>query len=216
MIYVDKTHLISKIESQISPLFFSRPRRFGKSLLVNTLACLFSRGLSYFHGLEIEKSWNDTIYQVVRLDFSSLAGRSVSSFKNGLMRRILKNFKIHELDILKKYDNPSDLLVDILDDQDNNSLVLLIDEYDAPLTHNINRPRKLNEIMDLLNDFYATIKQYTDKFPLIFITGITRANHVSIFSSFNNLKDISLENGYNDLLGFKYNDLENYFDLHVA
>ena len=132
------------------------------------------------------------------------------------MRRILKNFKIHELDILKKYDNPSDLLVDILDDQDNNSLVLLIDEYDAPLTHNINRSRKLNEIMDLLSDFYATIKQYTDKFRLIFITGITRANHVSIFSSFNNLKDISLENEYNDLLEFKYNDPENYFDLHVA
>ena len=68
-IYVDKTKLISKIAEQDTPIFFSRPRRFGKSLLINTLKSLFEKGLEDFHGLEIEKTWKDTTYKVVNFDF---------------------------------------------------------------------------------------------------------------------------------------------------
>ncbi|MBQ7584809.1 MAG: AAA family ATPase, partial [Desulfovibrionaceae bacterium] len=97
----------------------------------------------------------------------------------------------------------------------NNSTVLLIDEYDAPLTHNLDNPDELNNIKNILNSFYATIKQYTDKFRLIFITCITRVSHVSIFSAFNNLQDLSLEEEFNSLLGFTQSDLEQYFDPYI-
>ncbi len=114
---------------------------------------------------------------------------------------------------------PDSSLSSILKNINDNSLVLLIDEYDAPLTHHINQNDEINEIINILNDFYATIKQYTGKFRFIFITGITRTSHVSIFSAFNNIIDISLENDYNELLGFTKNDLEYFFDeyiLHAA
>lgn len=114
---------------------------------------------------------------------------------------------------------PDSSLSSILKNINDNSLVLPIDEYDAPLTHHINQNDEINEIINILNDFYATIKQYTGKFRFIFITGITRTSHVSIFSAFNNIIDISLENDYNELLGFTKNDLEYFFDeyiLHAA
>ncbi|MBQ7585459.1 MAG: AAA family ATPase, partial [Desulfovibrionaceae bacterium] len=76
MVYVDKTNLIYNIACQRTPTFFSRPRRFGKSLLINTLSCLFAKGIDYFKGLAIEKMWKDKTYPVVRLDFSNLAGRN--------------------------------------------------------------------------------------------------------------------------------------------
>lgn len=114
---------------------------------------------------------------------------------------------------------PDSSLSSILKNINDNSLVLLIDEYDAPLTHHINQNDEINKIINILNDFYATIKKYTGKFRFIFITGITRTSHVSIFSAFNNIIDISLENDYNELLGFTKNDLEYFFDeyiLHAA
>ncbi|MBQ9536661.1 MAG: AAA family ATPase [Desulfovibrionaceae bacterium] len=80
-IYVDKTALIYQIAIQDVPIFFSRPRRFGKSLLINTLASLFTDGVKYFHWLAIEKIWNDKTYQVIRLNFSSLADKHPKDFK---------------------------------------------------------------------------------------------------------------------------------------
>ncbi|MBQ7607850.1 MAG: AAA family ATPase [Desulfovibrionaceae bacterium] len=89
--------------------------------------------------------------------------------------------------------DPDSVLDEILQKVPDNSTVLLIDEYDAPLTRRINEPEELKEVLDVLSDFYATVKEYSDKFRLIFITGVTRASHVSIFSAFNNLVDLSLE-----------------------
>ncbi|MBQ7607784.1 MAG: AAA family ATPase [Desulfovibrionaceae bacterium] len=196
MVYVDKTRLISKIASQRVPIFFSRPRRFGKSLLVNTLASLFSKGLDSFHGLDIEKTWNDKTYPVVHLDFSGIADKNPLEFKKDLTETIIEEFDM--VGIVKKSDelgirSPDRIINEIGKKLKNNSTVLLIDEYDAPLTHHIDKPNELEEIMSILNNFYSTIKQYTDRFRFIFITGITRASHVSIFSAFNNLKDLSLK-----------------------
>ncbi len=90
----------------------------------------------------------------------------------------------------------------ILKNISNRSIVMLIDEYDAPLTHNINNQTELNNIMCIINNFYAVIKEYTSKFRFIFITGVTLTSHISIFSAFNNLRDISIEKEFNTLLGF--------------
>ena len=218
MIYVDKTKIIARIAKQRAPIFFSRPRRFGKSLLINTLHCLFETGLKYFHGLEIEKNWNDRTYNVVHLDFSAFASKNSLELQADLGETIIKKFKMDGLVSqcgqagVRSCDR---ILDEICEKLKNNSVVLLIDEYDAPITHQINNQNELDKIVQILNSFYATIKQYTGKFRLIFITGITRTSHTSIFSAFNNLLDLSLEDDFNSILGFTQDDLRQYFDLYI-
>ena len=218
MIYVDKTRLIAEIALQKVPIFISRPRRFGKSLLINTLSSLFKDGLKYFHGLEIEKIWKDKTYQVVHLDFSGIADKNPLEFKRDLNETIIAAFRMNG--IIKISDelglrSPDRILNEIAINLSNNSTVFLIDEYDAPLTHHINKSDELDEIISILNNFYATVKQYTGKFRFIFITGVTRASHVSIFSAFNNLKDLSLKKEFNSLLGFTQENLIYYFNEYI-
>lgn len=217
-IYVDKTGLIYRIASQDSPIFFSRPRRFGKSLLINTLSCLFKKELEYFQELAIEKKWSEKSYTVVHFDFSRMAEKNAQDLKFVLSAKIISEFGGDDRLVQNnspKLQYPDLILDEILSKTKNNSTVFLVDEYDAPLTHHINEPDELKEIMKILNDFYSTIKQYTDKFRLIFITGVTRASHVSIFSAFNNLKDLSLREEFNSLLGFTKDELKQYFDPYV-
>ena len=217
-IYVDKTALIYKIACQDTPIFFSRPRRFGKSLLINTLSNLFTDGLKNFKGLEIEKKWTDKQYSVVHLDFSSFAEKNPNELKEDLGEAIINKFKMRGI-VSQKGEagirNPDRILDEICDMLNNNSIVLLIDEYDSPLTHHINDKDELKEITKILNNFYSVIKQYTGKFRLIFITGVTRASHISIFSAFNNLKDLSLRDEFNSLLGFTKDELVKYFDPYI-
>ena len=217
MIYVDKTASIAHIASQKAPIFFSRPRRFGKSLLINTLHCLFEKGLEYFHGLDIEKMWRDRTYKVVHIDFSEIADCSPQEFKFLLSTTIINEFNTEYFiqENSEKFQYPNIILSEIIKSFDDNSIVLLIDEYDAPLVHNINNQYYLKSITSTLNNFYSTIKRYTGKFRLIFITGVTRASHISIFSAFNNLKDLSLREEFNSLLGFTKSDLEKYFDPYI-
>ena len=200
MLYVDKTAYVSQIAKSWEPLFLARPRRFGKSLLVNTLESLFSKGLEDFHGLEIEKIWNDTTYKVVHLDFSGLAGQTGKDFTCALNDLLVFLFGSNEKIPIseKQIENlsPDDILYKIASHLQDNSAVLLIDEYDAPLTRHMADKNTLNDLSQILTDFYATVKQYVDKFRHIFITGVTRIGHVSIFSAFNNLKDISLDKDY--------------------
>ena len=218
-IYVDKTAMIYEFARLHTPLFLSRPRRFGKSLLVDTLECLFSRGVEDFHGLAIEKLWKDKTYSVVRLDFSGIADLKPQKFVSKCGNLVLKRFnaqgKVPSLDDKGEYLDPSEILDDILDRLENNSTVLLIDEYDAPLVHHLNAPDELQDIMRILNNFYAVIKEYTKKFRFIFITGVTRTAHVSIFSAFNNLEDLSLKKEYNTLLGFTQDELRQCFDPYA-
>ena len=154
MVYVDKTGLIAKIADQRGPIFFSRPRRFGKSLLINTLASLFTDGLKYFHGLEIEKIWNDKTYQVVHIDFSRMKESNSYDFKFKLSSKIINQFEKND-NIIQSYSTkmqyPDVILDEILQKLNNKSIVLLIDEYDAPLTHIIDEPDRLNDIKNIFN-----------------------------------------------------------------
>ena len=218
MIYVDKTALIGRLAKEKVPIFLSRPRRFGKSLLINTLSSLFSNGLEYFHGLDIEKVWNDKTYNVVHLDFSIFADDNAIDLKRDLGDVILGEFNYKG--IVPQYDeqgarNPHVILNEILKKISVNEYVILIDEYDAPLTYHINDLDELSNITKILNNFYAVIKNYSGKFRFIFITGITRVSHVSIFSAFNNLLDLSFDDNYNNILGFTYENLEQYFSDYI-
>ena len=216
-IYVDKTELIYNIALQRSPIFLARPRRFGKSLLIHTFESLFSRGLQDFKGLAIEKYWRDKTYQVVRLDFTRIAGFSPTDLNNAFNAFIIDAFnlddKISPRDVSSYY--PNGLFSKIVKTLPNKSLVLLIDEYDAPLVYSLDDPDKLKFTLETLRAFYSTVKEYSAKFRFLFITGVTRVAHVSIFSAFNNLEDLSFYKEYNALLGFTKNDLVNFFDPYI-
>ena len=218
-IYVDKTDLINEFAQLRGPIFLSRPRRFGKSLLIDTLHSLFAKGIEDFHELALEKLWKDITYKVIRIDFSGMAESSPENLKISMTDDLIEQFDVKEtvspLNAEGKYFYPSDILKKIARKLQDNSTVLLIDEYDAPLTHHINNSNDLQQIIQILNNFYAVVKEFGKKFRFIFITGVTRTAHISIFSAYNNLRDISIENKFNTLLGFTQDEIERYFDGYI-
>lgn len=220
-IYVDKTRMIYELAQLDDPIFLSRPRRFGKSLLVSTFESLFSKGLENFKGLEIENLWKeDRTYQVIRFDFSSYARNNAETFGKVFADFLTRYLKPLGLETDNK--DPEDVLNALslwLKQQIPYSLVLLIDEYDSPLTRLLNRSDDFDKARDLLSQFYSVIKENAPAFRFIFITGIARFQKASIFSAMNTLDDITLETNYGSLLGYTQEELEKYFEpflVHAA
>lgn len=213
-IYVDKTDFIFQLASKRRKLFLARPRRFGKSLLISTLESLFRHGLAYFRDLKIEKLWKEErTYTVVRLDFSEIRDfRSSEEFSKRLTALLARKFRPAGLNYqLSALFSMPDQLSDWLSTLPANSLVILIDEYDAPLTACLNDLRLFEEVRLKLARFYAALKANDAAFRLIFITGITKFNKTSIFSELNNVSDISLSPEYGSLLGYTHNEVRSYF-----
>ncbi|MBQ7585037.1 MAG: AAA family ATPase [Desulfovibrionaceae bacterium] len=217
-IYVDKTELIYQIVNDCAPLLYLRPSGFGKSLLSSTLHCLFEKGLEFFKGLKIEKLWKDETYLVAHLDFLSLADKNATEFKEGLAKQLIQELKI-EGDLSKFFPfgfiDPANVLDNICRKEEYRDTVLIIDNFDTPLTHHLNDPENLKNIMRILSSFYAVIKQHTGYFRFIFITGVVRALEVSIFSCFNNYIDLSFSQKTANIVGFTQDDLNRYFDPYV-
>ena len=180
LIYVDKTDLIAKLTRSKGPIFLSRPRRFGKSTLVSTFEELFSHGIEKFKGLKIDKQnlWHDKTYKVLHLDFSSFREDVANiSFEDKLFAHLKTKLKSVSLDIIEsKYVISS--FNDVLENAEDNSLVLLIDEYDSPLTAVMGKKDEFEYRRGLLSEFFLTIKSYSAKFRFIFITGVTRYSQV--------------------------------------
>lgn len=220
-IYVDKTEMIYKLTLfDSAPVFLARPRRFGKSLLISTFESLFSRGTTDFKDLAIEKLWgNEKTYRVLHMDFSKYADMEPEELKKYLTKEIADFFSdkktLPVLDEQGNYNDPGYLLSQVHAIAEKSSLVLLIDEYDAPVTHHLSEPAKQRRIIDLLSSFFASMKACERIFRFVFITGITRIAHVSLFSMVNNLKDISIHDDYSSLLGITEDELHKYFDPYV-
>ena len=228
VIYIDKTDLICSIgKLKATSVFLSRPRRFGKSLLLSTFESLFSRGLKDFENLKIiendvnskDRFWhNEKTYKVIHLDFSPYTN-DIESLKSGIAIKLqyaLMGKKLSELSETEKHDSPIDLLMSYKTENDAISeFVLLIDEYDSPISHSVDNAQKMKEMMDFISSFFAAIKSCERIFRFVCITGITRLAHVSLFSMFNNLKDITVNDKYSALLGITENELHEYFDTYV-
>ena len=214
-IYVDKTAEISQFAVKKGPFFISRPRRFGKSTLINTLHELFAHGIEKFKGLEIEPLWDDKTYKVVHLDFSKFKDvPSISSFNKDFMDSL--RFALERAGIEPTKENvdfPAILLEKSIENEDE--VVLLVDEYDAPLTAVLNDSNEFEDRRKILYSFFLTVKSIQGKFRFIFITGVTYYAHTSIFSAFNNLKDLTLDLRYGALLGYTSEELESYFGEYI-
>ena len=219
-IYVDKTALICKIaKDEKGPYFISRPRRFGKSTLINTLHELFAHGLEKFKGLKIEPLWKDKTYKVLHLDFSSYNFLSEINFNDYFYEDLKQEFlsiglKVNDSTLDTKI--PALLFDNVLkNNPSDQKIVLLIDEYDTPLSAVLNNEKEFIARRDILYSFYSKLKQYQGRFRFIFITGVTYYSHTSIFSAFNHLTDLTLDSDYGALLGYTSDELESYFSEYI-
>ncbi|MEY8456016.1 AAA family ATPase [Turicimonas muris] len=213
-IYVEKSEYIFKLASIRAQVFLSRPRRFGKSLLVSTFEALFKNGIRDFKGLAIEKKWkDDKKYTVVRLDFSETRDfENVEEFSQKLTSLLARKFRSAGF----SYQEDSALSVteqlsNWLQTQPVNQLVILIDEYDAPLTVCLDSADEFEYVSRKLTEFYAVLKTNGRALRFLFITGITKFNKTCLFAELNDLSDISLSPDYGALLGFTREEVQKIF-----
>lgn len=217
-IYVDKTALIYTLACRQEKFFLTRPRRFGKSLLVSTLESLFGEGLKDFKGLAIESLWNDKTYAVVRVDFLGTKNfETFEEFRETLHDRLELAFAPYGF----VYDAASRLkfysqLSAWLRAQPRVSLVLLIDEYDAPLCACLGDPELFKRVRKELSSFYAEVKSNDAAFRFVFMTGITKFSQTGIFSELNDFTDISLNPEYGVLLGYTREELKANFGMFLV
>ena len=218
-IYVDKTALIHDMvePSQRRKLLLVRPRRFGKSLLISTFESLFKNGLKDFKGLAIEKYWCDKKYQVVRLDLSEIKEFSTADeFEQKFYEKLITKFS----GVGFQYKNNGLLLMTQLSEWlsllEPSCLVVLIDEYDAPLTNCLDQPNLFKEVRSAISELFLTLKSNEGCLRFFFMTGITKLSNTSIFSAFNNLEDISLYPKYGTLLGYTEEEIKLYFKDYLS
>ena len=222
-VYVDKTPYIYKMASEGMFYFLSRPRRFGKSLLVSTLEHLFRGNKELFKGLWIEKAdWDWKPHPVVLIDFSGITSRTPEKLDEGLLltlKKVAQNYKIR-LSSKLLAESFKEVIIG-LNQQCAERVVILIDEYDKPLINHLGKGEKALEIAkqnrEVLREFYGVLKESNVNKALrfVFLTGISKFAKMSIFSELNNLDDISMQEPYGAILGYTDEELERYFKAHI-
>ena len=211
-IYVDKTKYIRDL-IKLERVFISRPRRFGKSLTLDTIATLFETGVEpYFKGTWIYDKWTEPTYPVLRLNFLDLDKYSLEHFKQKL-NAIISSFA-RDINV-KNYEEkvePEDTIYFLLDElrKEKRQIVILIDEYDCQMTANINNETLYKQFQEKIKSFYATIK---NKWPIKFlgITGVTRLKDEEIFSIGSDIRDITNASAYSQMIGFTRDEIKKYY-----
>jgi len=215
-IYVDKTDLIYQLANTSGKIFLSRPRRFGKSLLVSTFETLFRDGLKWFDGLKIANLWNEKQYKVVSLDLSSIKENStIEAMTAAFESNILLAFSRVGFTYTENKISPIDQIKGWMLEQEPNSFVLLVDEYDAPLNSHLHQLEFFEQVRSMLSNFFLMVKSVDMAWRFVFLTGIAKFNKASIFSAFNNLTDISLSPKYSTLLGYTEEEILHYFGEYI-
>ncbi|MDR1041388.1 MAG: AAA family ATPase [Deltaproteobacteria bacterium] len=232
---VDKTRLIyNLIKRYERPYFLARPRRFGKTFLLDTLYDIFRGKRSNFANLEIGKLYPADMwvsFPVIRIDMSSFGGDEVdmsadfSTVLISYLSNLATEFGI-KLDTTSIGNAVTSFILQVsmahspynLNDNDakRKNVVLLIDEYDDPLLSNINDQVKSQEIRLVLRRFYSAIKSNIKKLRFVFITGITKFRQLSLFSSLNTIKDISFDKEYSTICGFTKDEISDVYAQHLT
>ena len=214
-IYVDKTEYIYNLLETEERVFISRPRRFGKSLTLDTIGTLFGKGVDpYFKGTWIYDKWKDTTYPVFRLNLIEYPKSDLTEFKRRLIKDISNFAHLNKVENYVEDESPTGSLKSLLESLalKGRMIVVLIDEYDCQLTANINDKEVYDSFQEFLREFYGTIK---GKFAIKFlgITGVTRLKDVSIFSVGSDITDITNDSAYSQLIGFTRDEIKkNYID----
>ena len=212
-LYVDKTQHIYNLLNSASYYFLSRPRRFGKSLLLNTIKEIFLGNRELFKGLWIYDKIKWEKHPVIKISFSNLSYSSI-----GLEKAIDNelDFIAKQNDIVFEFDHFGFRFRELIRKLgERKKVVILIDEYDKPIIDYIDNIPKAEENRQILKSFYSVIKDSDDFIRFFFITGVSKFSQVSIFSDLNNLNDITLNSKYATMLGYTQEELEFYFDTHI-
>lgn len=208
-LYVDKTEHIHRLIDTGKYYFFSRPRRFGKSLLISTLRELFLASRELFGGLWIEQRHDWRAYPVIHLSFNNLGYKEIGLVE-ALRLRLDKIAAEHGLTLstpgitLAFQELIETLAV-------NGPVVLLIDEYDKPIIDYLDDLPQVSKNREVLKSFYSVIKEADPFLHFVLITGVSKFSKVSIFSDLNNLEDITISEQFNALAGYTQADVEKYF-----
>ncbi|MBS9779576.1 MAG: AAA family ATPase [Moraxellaceae bacterium] len=209
-LYVDKTALAEQLINHYKFVFLSRPRRFGKSLFISTLDELLAGNKELFTGLAVENTHNwEQKHPVIRIDMSGNQSTQEESYQL-IYQILLTNQERLQLTDCEN-DNLSvffERLIQSAYKKYQQSVVVLVDEYDKPLLDNINRPELSETLRDFLQGFYVTLKKNDPYLRFVFLTGVSKFSKVSIFSGLNNLSDISLNSDYATICGYTQNDIE--------
>lgn len=216
-IYVDKTKHIYNLFSGGSRLyFFSRPRRFGKSLLISTLKEFFLGNRSLFKGLWIDSSdYQWTKHPVIHLDFANIGHDTADNLQKNLSWRLQEIAHEYNIDISAAPSVHAQLGSLIKQLAQTNKVVILIDEYDKPILDHISNLEKADEMKKAIAGMYDVIKSMDEHIRAIFVTGVTKFAKTSIFSGMNNLNDISFSPQSAELVGYTQDELIHYFSEHI-
>ena len=211
-IYVDKTKYIKDL-IKLERVFISRPRRFGKSLTLDTIATLFETGVEpYFKGTWIYDKWTEPTYPVLRLNFLNFDKNSLEKFNNKLNSKITEFAELNHVTTFKEKEEAEDSIDHLLEQLrlENSQIVILIDEYDCQMTANINNETLYKQFQEKIKSFYANLK---DKLAIKFlgITGVTRLKDVSIFSVGSDINDITNSSAYSQMIGFTRDEIKKFY-----
>jgi Predicted AAA-ATPase. len=210
--YVDKTHFIPKLTSKY--YFLSRPRRFGKSLFLDTLKEAFSGNKELFKGLYLYDNWDwEKRYPIIKFDLSQAYPDTEENLKesiNSFLEDIAKKYQIK----LSKKLMPLKFqeLIQKLYEKYNQKVVVLIDEYDKPILDVIEDIEKARRNRDILKKFFEILKPSDPYLKLVFLTGVSRFSKVSIFSGLNQLNDITIDRNFSTICGYTQSELESVFE----
>ena len=214
-VYVDKTEYVWKMVSTDATNFFlSRPRRFGKSLLVDTLRCYFEGRKELFEGLYIynkEKEWRQ--YPVIRLDLSNgkyYEKERVHGTINTILKQQEERFGISNPENPENYDVRMSNLIRAAYEQTGERVVILIDEYDAPMLDSINDPDLQDYIRNRVRNLFSPLKAQAQYLRFVFLTGISKFSQLSVFSELNNLQQMTFDPRYEGICGITEQELLTY------
>ena len=209
-LYVDKTEYVYRMtHSASSYMFLSRPRRFGKSLLTSTLHSYFSGRKDLFHGLameKLEKEWTE--YPVLHFDMSTAKHADSEQLLQELNLKLYGYEQIYGR--LEEEVNPNQRLMGLIKrayEQTGKKVVVLIDEYDAPLLDVVHERENLDVLRNIMRNFYSPLKACDPYLRYVFLTGITKFSQLSIFSELNNIKNISMDEPYAVICGISEDEI---------
>ena len=212
-LYIDKTEIARNLIDSYQYVFLSRPRRFGKSLFLDTLKNIFEGNRELFRGLLIEEQWNwEVKYPVIKISFSG-GIHSRETLRKNLF--YILNDNQERLDVTcEEKEDPNQCFAELIrkvSQKYQQKVVIVVDEYDKPILDNIEHIPEALAIRDGMRDFYTKIKEKDEYLRFVFLTGVSKFSKVSLFSGLNNLEDISLNPDFGNVCGYTQLDLETSF-----
>ncbi|MBA3752038.1 AAA family ATPase [Candidatus Dependentiae bacterium] len=214
-IYIDKTKIIYDLITGETLYFLSRPRRFGKTLLISTLKELFEGNRELFKGLWIDSSdytWEP--HPVISLNFSSFMSNSPEDLKKGVALLLDAKAESLGIDLSRNADPEGKLHILLLQLSKKKKVVILIDEYDYPIISNLDNPTVMKENLKVLDGFFTAIKSFEEYLRALFITGVSPLPKTSTYSGMSILNNLSLDPLAATLLGYTKEEIDFYFSEH--